>query len=244
MGGTEKAVFLRQQLNSHLPTHMRALIQFNSKQSWDNLLVALDQASPHVDVNLYNFSTQLMALSIKQEPLDVNAASVSHKNSFQGVRHYYKKPGHKLVNCFKREQANRNNSNSVRTFNNSSSNQRCQNNSNSRSSRNFSSNDNSCNARNSNDRDNVDRHSNFRASRDSNTRSTTSNTITVFTNDEDTVESNAIEVEKSNQIIDFTSIATSVPLMKRTVIVTLLGSNEECRVKALFDGGATNSFIR
>ena len=58
MGDTEKAIFLRQQLNAHLPIHMRALIQFNSKQSWDDLLVALDEASPHVDVNFFNFSSQ------------------------------------------------------------------------------------------------------------------------------------------------------------------------------------------
>ena len=46
MGDTEKAIFLRQQLNAHLPIHMRALIQFNSKQSWDDLLVASDEDSP------------------------------------------------------------------------------------------------------------------------------------------------------------------------------------------------------
>ena len=243
MGDTEKAIFLRQQLNAHLPIHMRALIQFNSKQSWDDLLVALDEASPHVDVNFFNFSSQSGIASVKQEPLDVNATSISQKNNnFMGVCHYCKKPGHKIADCFKREQAQKRNNN------NNTSKYRNQQEINTNRFRNSQYNNNSgfnqC-SRNSNNRQNSYRACNFRQPTNTNGRAATSNTIDVFTNESE-AESNTIELNQNdqNKVLDVMSVATSVPLMKRTVIGRLPGDPEKFKVKALFDGGATNSFIR
>ena len=47
--------FLRAQLCMQVPEHMRALIQFNSSLSWDDLLSALDKSFPHVAASVRPF---------------------------------------------------------------------------------------------------------------------------------------------------------------------------------------------
>ena len=202
MGNTEKTIFLRQQLNAHLPDHMRALIQFNSNKSWDDLLVALDQASPHIDVNFYASNCQPSLVSVKQEPLELNATStIRRKQSFTGVCHYCKKTGHKIANCFKREQANNRQSNQAP-----------------RSNRSFSS---------SNSRPSLENSSGNRTTtRTNNNRSTNTNTVQLFNNDSDTAESNTLELKTSRQI-DLTSVSTSVPLMRKSALVSLRGYSEQ-----------------
>ena len=49
--------FLRPQLCLNLPPHMRAMVQFNSNLTWEQLLICLDKSLPHV-VDLTNESNQ------------------------------------------------------------------------------------------------------------------------------------------------------------------------------------------
>jgi len=200
LGSPEKLIFCRHQLNVHLPKYMRALIQYNSKQTWDELLVALDQASPHVDVSCFNNQPLAHNGIIKQEPIQFNTTSHSQRQSkFNGLCNYCKKPGHKVTNCFKREQAN-SRSNKPMTSNQSSfENQR---NSSNRSSRN----DTKSNKENS-------KSSSFggRANR------TDMNAVSLFNGDSDSTESNTLELKQQGSVIDLASLSTSTPLLFRTV---------------------------
>lgn len=234
MGATEKSLFLRQQLNVHLPTHMHALIQFNLKQSWDDLLVVLDQASPHVDVSLYNYASQTNT-PFKQEPLELNATTVAQKSTtFTGLCNYCKKPGHKIANCFKREQANSRNNKPSKPNGTSS------NNSSSFNSRN--NNSNSRNLRNQNNRQNTSCSRPF----GSNDRSAcpSSNTLLLYPDDSDSAEVSTLELEQHESVIDITSLLTATPLLFRTITGSLRSDNENFKLKALLDCGATNCFVR
>ena len=82
----QQTVLLRAQLCLGLPEHLRAMVQFNSAMSWDNLIVCLDKSLPHVTA--YNAQQQQLHATqqpsrwdtqaqeacslIKQEPLEAN----------------------------------------------------------------------------------------------------------------------------------------------------------------------------
>jgi hypothetical protein len=231
LGNPEKLIFCRHQLNVHLPKYMRALIQYNSKQSWDDLLVALDQASPHVEISCYNNQSSSGALNIKQEPLEFNATSASQsQNKFTGLCNYCKKPGHKLANCFKREQANsRSNKQTKPPSENSQSfsqNHRGSDTSH-RGSRSTNSNQSSSGSKPS-------------GSAGRNKR-TDANAVSLFNGDSDSAESYTIELKPNNSVLDLASLSTT-PLLFRSVNASLC--REKFKLKALFDCGATNCFIR
>lgn len=76
MQDTEKFIVLRQQLCAHLPSYMKALIQFNANKSWDDLLVALQHSGSIIndyDANSRNFKTE--HLPIKEEEIEMNYIS-------------------------------------------------------------------------------------------------------------------------------------------------------------------------
>ena len=98
---------------------MKALIQYNQSQTWDDLLVALDSSHPYIS------STEPAGcVSFKNEALEANTINASASNTFNGVCHGCKKVGHKRYECPERRSFNSNESNS---YNNRSNNYRSNN---------------------------------------------------------------------------------------------------------------------
>ena len=60
----QQTVLLRAQLCLGLPEHLRAMVQFNSAMSWDNLIVCLDKSLPHVTA----YNAQQQQLHATQQP--------------------------------------------------------------------------------------------------------------------------------------------------------------------------------
>ena len=226
LGETERLILLRAQLSKFLPDHLRCLVNFNTDKSWDDLLVALDQS--YVSRPVYDSQNGDLVLSdgIKQEAVDINvASSKSASNYFNGTCNYCKKKGHKIANCFKRVRLSQN----------------CSNNENSRSGS-FGEHNFSDRSRNRSD-STVQRQAS-RSRQNQGNLSSGAHTVSINAYDEDSdmAESNSIE----SQVVHFNAISNSVPLLKRSVRVCLSNdaSKNMFRLKALFDGGATNSFVR
>jgi hypothetical protein len=119
LGLVEKNAILRSQLIAYLPDYMKALIQYNQSQTWDDLLVALDSSHPYIS------STEPAGcVSFKSEALEANTINASTSNNFNGVCHGCKKVGHKRYECPERRSFNTNESN---RFNNRSNNYRSNN---------------------------------------------------------------------------------------------------------------------
>ena len=85
MQDTEKNIVLRQQLCAHLPSYMKALIQFNACKSWDDLLTALQQSGSVISdcgSSAGNFKTE--QLSIKEVEVEMNYVSRQNNNRNKG----------------------------------------------------------------------------------------------------------------------------------------------------------------
>ena len=65
----EQNIILRGQLATHLPDYMKALITYNYKTTWDDLLTALDAAHPYVN--------KMESAQYKSESVDVNTLNTS-----------------------------------------------------------------------------------------------------------------------------------------------------------------------
>ena len=82
---TEKTILLMSQLSSFLPEHMRALIQFNSTKTWDELLVALGKTLPHVKAHEQSFSSVNARDDEVQKITDLKIADIDKKLSEKEV---------------------------------------------------------------------------------------------------------------------------------------------------------------
>ncbi len=268
LANKEKEIFLRRQIGTYLPEHMRALIHFNSHKTWDELLGAIDQAMPHTKAGASagaaacetfggHRSDYPAGISIKADMVDVN--SVDSTPGFRGSCNYCKEPGHMKVDCSKARAA------TARNGNQSRSNHQANSNSNGPTYRN--SNNNSY----SNNRDSSYKPSgnqSYRGDRDRNSqRSERPNdrgmgakkhvNVMELQADSDSddfyddcTEHNIISVDVAGvdvaetPVLDLMSVSARVPLLKRATYVTFSKSNVTFKMKALFDGGAMCSFLQ
>ena len=219
LGEAEKVSLLRSQLVKFLPAQLRLMVHFNVDKKWDELLLALDQASSCVvsDVCGYDPVSGEGTNVLRSDSAELNMVSSKRSSKyFDGDCHYCKKRGHKIADCFKRARVNQRQkyqSPHARSPNYGKF---------SRSSENTSS-GNNYNRRN-------DRQ-----------RSTNANTVSVNAYDSE-VESNSVETK----VVHLNSVSNSVHLLRRSVRVSL--SSDNCKsvfkLQAIFDCGATDSFIR
>ncbi len=100
----EQNIILRGQLATHLPDYMKALITFNHKTTWDELLTALDAAHPYVN--------KMESAQYKSDSVDVNTLDTAASE----VRRCFicNETGHLKRNCHKNKYKDDNN----RNFNN------------------------------------------------------------------------------------------------------------------------------
>ena len=260
LGLVEKNAILRSQLIAYLPDYMKALIQYNQSQTWDDLLVALDSSHPYIS------STESAGcVSFKNEALEANTINASASNTFNGVCHGCKKVGHKRYECPERRSFNSNESNS---YNNRSNNYRSNNYSNSsrdtrQSSYNNGNRDNRSskyepnNYRDYRDNDKHKDRSRYNNKDDrsqknqksANTMQLKENCSSEDDNNDSNTELNLIEAIATklisrNMRVEFNTLVAKVPLLKRPVRFTIGLDKQICKVRGLFDGGASNSFIR
>ena len=231
--------FLRFQLCMQLPEHMRALIQFNSNLSWDDLLSALDKSFPHVAAansgssfqspssSFYPSCDQFSNPLIKSEPVEANYGETRQANNrlrsqprqsqrFNGTCDYCKKIGHKYSECRSR----------LRDLNNQSG-------SNGSSNRQYNRNQNTFrnpNPGNSFQNDNSAR----KQHRGGNNSATNSNEATE-------IEFPDFGDVSNIQVAHLTNIQTT-HLIKVKVRLSLFCQPVQ-EVEALCDGGSTHSFI-
>ena len=114
MSVAQQLPFLRAQLCLQVPDHVRALIQFNSTMSWDELLSSLDKSFPAASSSLGMPTGAFSALippgtPIKSEPIDTNYGETRpHGSRGSGPRRstrnevecdYCHRIGHKWAEC-------------------------------------------------------------------------------------------------------------------------------------------------
>ena len=221
----EKSILLRKQLSSFLPEHMRALIHFNQSKSWDELLIALDQSMPHVVAHSntamaypnYQNPGPFYDQTIKSEPVEAN--SIGNRVKFDGICHYCKKPGHRIADCYKRSQTNQ------RGLDKQGYEYKPRDGEKKKYSK-----TSGANIR-------------FNNQKSSNTVELNESSGSEDERWAERAEANILDVQNPI-LLDLTTISASTALLKRSVGVSFKGFSQPHKVKALFDGGATSSFLR
>ena len=267
LGNVEKNVVLRSQLTAYLPDYMKALIQYNQSQTWDDLLVALDSSHPYVS----NVNEAAGCVVFKNEAIEAN--TINSSSSFNGVCHGCKKIGHKRYECPERNRSynenernsytNRSNNYRSSNYNASSSrDNRGQNpgyNNGNRDNRGSNYDSNKYKNMSNNHRNNENRGDrNYNKEEQSHKGQRSANTMQIkedYSSNEDDddigIDCNLIEatpasstVLSKNISVEFNTLVAKVPLLKRPVRFTIGSDKQICKVRGLFDGGASNSFIR
>jgi hypothetical protein len=266
-----KAIFLRAQLAMHLPDHMRALIQFNANKTWDELLVAMDQAMPFVTANsgtntIFNHDS-VIASGVKTEPVEVNSTSAKRVagGRFGGTCHYCNKKRHRVADCWKKQQdegalrASKNRGQAVGasrrqaqgTVGNSRPN-------NERGGRGRGGHQAAVNAMSLDDKDDsyVDANALSVDVVSGENLNKEANVAVCFAKDDSEL---SVVIKPNNgsgeifgdrgslsgiPVLDLLALSTSVPLMCKDIKLHLPSDIGKVKLRALFDGGATNSFIK
>lgn len=220
LGSKEKMVLLKRQLGVNLPEHIKALIHFNVTMDWDNLIKAVGEALPHVtmcEANEGKFA------AIKAEPVELNAASVRYRGD-RNRQDRDRKPKRFEGNC-----------NFCKKYGHKAE---------------------SCWKKNQKEKNSeaLPRSSgDFKQFRSIKGSKSVNTLYLDRDSDDDSVNSpecNAITVECSTisdekaPVLDLLSVAAKTPLMKKSVKIKLKKDSNAVSLKALFDGGATNSFIQ
>ena len=274
LNAPELSIILRGQLSNHLPDYMRALITFNQKTSWDDLLTALDAAHPYV-----NKLSLPCKQEIKSEFLDANYMSTQCKED----RRCYScnEVGHLRRDCTIRAYRNKNcgsfNGQSTKNYGNSSQHFRNSNNSSSkngdgdrsrRENHTLSIDKNHQSHKSYNQRFQKRSNSNCNHKADANNLETFSDddVVNEFSANFGTLNLNAVEVKTSSAlrfsesadgeeevkstcpenaiVLDVNSVVAKVPLLRKSIRFSLMKGSQMCKLRALFDGGASNCFVR
>jgi len=264
LGAPHATFILRGHLATHLPNYMQALISYNQKMTWDELLSALDAAHPYI-IDMTN------PIKNNQEfKLEANSLRMSGD---ERRCHVCKEIGHLKRNCPKNSfkanssESYRSNRNQNQSYNNGNSNKKSYNNNNNNSSHSNSRNNNSYSNNNNSGRKSSHNSSNNRtcesykclAQQEEVTSEEEQESPQITRKHINTLEikhSETTELIKTNKgdtqttssvnsiVLDMNTIIAKVPLLRKSVQFALADGSQKCKLRALFDGGASNCFVR
>ena len=258
----EMSIILRGQLATHLPDYMKALITFNQKTTWDELLTALDAAHPYV--NKLIDSSQC-----KDEYLEANM--VTSKSKDERSCFLCKERGHLIRNYPKRHNKQDSWRSPRKSFGRcgSDSNEKCNT---AYEGERYHRRDNDNQFSNGNKRNSYNgyQQDSSRKSWEKKKNQASAYTLNAEANSSDSDElekfsklslkaieiksiSQEKEVELKREVVkenkfsltlDLNTMLSKVPLLKKSIYFSLAKGMQVCKLRALFDGGASNSFVR
>ena len=229
---SERLSLLRGQLCSILPNYLVTIINFNLNKSWDELLASLDGA---VSASGGLENVMMENAGVKSEPMGINAVYTS-SGRFNGSCHHCGRSGHRKRDCYqlkdKRVAESRGTGRGYERGNEGRSSGR------------------SGEGKNRG-REDERRGAHARTGEYEERgvgKATGANNMELGddSSDEESLYLNKLEVVKASTglELDLNTLTSRVALIKKTVRVGFRHEATSVKLKALLDGGATNSFIQ
>ena len=226
LSADDQVKHLKNKLCQFLPEGVQLSVQLMSGP-WSEILSNLERVQLSVPTQFQQFSSSSFSFGaatsnlassdrIKTEPLDLNAINAQQRRKFNGNCRYCNRFGHREVECYKKR--------------NDLARQRHQ--ADAKPSRNQSS--------------KYESHSRKPKGASANTIDLDGNRKHDDDDDGDynDRDSNTLSVELNTKVLDLNLVSTRAPLIARDAYLRVDSGYSQFKLSALFDGGATNTFVR